>query len=83
MTSTNEQMIEKPSCRPRSFLLFCLCVALCIFAGWTVGIITARQNSSLVCKPGEASMDATKFQPFDSVERSLFSYGRRIVAALE
>jgi hypothetical protein len=56
---------------------------LYIFAGWTGGIITARQNSSLVCKPGEASMDATKFQPFDSVERSLFSYGRRIVAALE
>jgi hypothetical protein len=37
-------------------------------------------NSSLVCKPGEASMDTTKFQLFDSVERSLFSHGRRIVA---
>jgi hypothetical protein len=39
-------------------------------------------NSSLVCKPGEASKDTTKFQLFDSVERSLFSHGRRIVAAL-
>jgi hypothetical protein len=37
---------------------------------------------SLVCKPGEASMDATKFQLSDSVEQSLFSHGRRIVAAL-
>ena len=43
MTSTNEQMIEKPSYRPRSFLLFCLCAALYIFVGWTGGIITARQ----------------------------------------
>ena len=43
MTRTNEQMIEKPSYRPRSFLLFCLCVALRTFVGRTGGIITARQ----------------------------------------
>jgi tryptophan-rich sensory protein len=54
VTSTNEQMIEKPSYRPRSFLLFCLCAALYIFVGRTGEIITARQIPVLyasVAKP--------------------------------